>query len=272
MTLFVLVAVHNRRAFTQQFIESVRAQTCHETVRMCVVDDGSADGTAEFLAAQTDVEVIRGDGNLWWSGAVRRGLEHLREIAGPADWIYLGNNDTVLDAHHFSVLLEAAAPKAIVGSVAKEIWPDGTVNPVSAGFRIDRARLVVENLKVDSSEPVDALAGRGLLLPISAADSHLLTPHRMPQHFADLAFTSALKRRGWHLQVATAAQSTQLERAGSSVELAPHLKDFASKKSQMYLPALWNFWWDLSTPRQRLSLPLRFANLGVRQLVSGAYR
>ena len=272
MTLFVLVAVHNRCAFTQQFVDSVRAQVCRESVRICVVDDGSSDGTADFLASQTDVHVVNGDGNLWWSGSVRRGLEHLRGVADPADWIYLGNNDTVLDEHHFSALLEAATARTIVGSVAKEIWPDGTVNPVSAGFRIDSTRLLVENLNVGSPEHVDALAARGLLLPASAADPHLLKPHRMPQHFADLALTSTLKRRGWRLEVAETAQSTQLERAGSSVELAPRMKDFVSKKSQMYLPALWNFWWDLSTPRQRLSLPARFANRGVRQLVSGSYR
>ena len=272
MSLFVLVAVHNRCAFTQQFIESVQAQVCREIVRICVVDDGSTDGTAEFLASQTDLDVVHGDGNLWWSGAVRRGFEHLRRVADPADWIYLGNNDTVLDPNHFSALLEAAIPGTIVGSVAKEIWPDGTVNPVSAGFKIDSARLLVENLQVNSTDPVDALAGRGLLLPVSAADPYLLEPHRMPQHFADLAFTASLKRLGWRLDVASAAQSTQLERAGSSVEFAPDLKDFSSKKSQMYLPALWNFWWDLSTPRQRLSLPVRFANRGVRQLLSGSYR
>jgi GT2 family glycosyltransferase len=199
-------------------------------------------------------------------------LEFLRGIAGPDDWVYLGNNDTVLDAHHFSKLLEVANSGSVVGSVAKEIWPDGTVNPVSGGFTIEPNKLLVRNLAVGSPEPVDALAGRGILLPSNAADPSLFKPHRMPQHFADLAFTAALKSRGWELQVVPDAQSTQLERAGSSVELAPRIRDFLSKKSQMYLPALWNFWWDLSTPQQRLSLPVRFVSRGVSQFVSGSYR
>lgn len=272
MTVFVVVAVHNRCAFTKQFLESVREQDCSESIEIVVVDDGSSDQTAELLREQEDLIVLKGSGNLWWAGAVRLGLQRVRDFAGSNDWVYLGNNDTVLEVNHIAELLESSEANAVVGSVANEIWPDGTVNPVSAAFQINADDLVVRNLPVGSRGPIHALAGRGLLLPTRAADPELFKPSRMPQHFADLAFTASLKRRGWNLRIADGAISTQLERAGSSVEFAPRLRDVTSKRSQMYLPALWNFWWELSSPNQRATLPLRFVRRGFQQLFSGAYR
>ena len=272
MTIHVLVPVHNRADFTRQFLQTLRAQDCEQSLRIVVVDDGSTDHTREVVR-DFDAEIITGDGSWWWAGSIQRALTAIGEQLRSGDFVYLGNNDTSLAPDHLTELLRVAQTGAatVVGSVSNEIWPDGTINPVSGGFFIDPAQLTVSNAGMETSTGLDALAGRGVLLPAAAARALHFSPRTRPQHFADLAATWKLGRSGFSLQVAMAAVSTQLERAGSSVEFRPTLASAASKRSSIYLPAMWSFWWAASTPRQRASLPARFAARGIRQVRSGSY-
>ena len=272
MTIHVLVPVHNRADFTRQFLQTLREQNCEQPLRVVVVDDGSSDHTPDVVR-NFEVDLITGDGSWWWAGSIQRALTAIDKRLRPGDFVYLGNNDTSLAPNHLAELLRIAetGPATVVGSVSNEIWPDGTVNPVSAGFLIDPDQLTVFNAGMETSTGLDALAGRGVLLPVAAARALHFSPRTRPQHFADLAATWALRRSGFSLNVAMAAVSTQLERAGSSVEFRPTLASAASKRSSIYLPAMWSFWWAVSTPRQRASLPARFAARGFRQVRSGLY-
>ena len=272
MTIHVLVPVHNRADFTRQFLQTLQEQDCDHLLRVVVIDDGSTDHTDQVVR-EFEVDLITGDGSWWWAGSIQRALTSIRGQIDSSDFVYLGNNDTCLAADHLTELLRVAeaGPSRVVGSVSNEIWPDGTVNPVSAGFLIDPDRLNVHNDGMDAFTGLDALAGRGLLLPAAAARVLRFSPRNRPQHFADLAATWKLGRSGFSLQVAEAAVSTQLERAGSSVEFRPSLASAVSRRSSIYLPALWSFWWTVSTPRQRASLPARFATRAFRQVRSGSY-
>ena len=272
MTIHVLVPVHNRAAFTEKFLESVREQECSQPLHVLLIDDGSSDETTT-VARSFEADVLSGDGSWWWAGSVQRGLESIHAVVTDEDFVYLGNNDTVLAPGHFHALLEASLgdPRALIGSISNEVWPDGTLNPVSAGFQVHPGALIVENAGPHVTKGLDALAGRGILLPGMAARSMRLSPRRMPQHFADLAATWSLRVQGHPLRVTTEAVSTQLERAGSSVEFRPSLRSAFNRRSSIYVPAMWNFWWDVSTPAQRRTLPARFLARGWNQLRSGAY-
>jgi GT2 family glycosyltransferase len=275
MTISVILPVHNRLAFTKQFLASLQSQSINEPTHLVIVDDGSSDGTGEFLASLTDTTVIRGDGTLWWAGSVQRALAQITPNMSDDDFVYLANNDTVLDPDHLAQLHATAMqyPDALIGSVSFEVWPDGHRHPVSCAFVIDSEHLETTNLPGNTKElhEADALAGRGVLIPADAARRMRLDPQRRPQHFADLAMTANLKRKGFALLVQPAATSTQLERAGSSVEFQPRLRDIFKRRSQLYLPALWSFWWEMSSGWERITLPVRFIFRGLRQTGQGAY-
>jgi len=65
----VVVPVYNKIELTIRFLESFQ-QITYPNYSMIIVDDGSRDGTAEILRARfPEVIVLKGDGNLWWSGA-----------------------------------------------------------------------------------------------------------------------------------------------------------------------------------------------------------
>lgn len=72
-----------------------------------VVDDGSIDGTAEFLRSKEDVlEYITGDGTLFWGGGVAYGYEYVRERLGENDYVLLVNCDSVLETGCVSALVD----------------------------------------------------------------------------------------------------------------------------------------------------------------------
>ena len=249
MTIYAVVPVHNRINLTLQFLDSLDAQDIGEDVRVLIVDDGSTDGTWKTLDARQGrcpVEILPGNGKLWWAGSVKKALKELTPRLKDHDWVYLGNNDTILHENHLKYLLETARanPNSLVGSIAIEIWPDRTHNPVSSGFIIDSVNLTIRNIPSNApgNTRVDALAGRGLLIPAEAARQVRLHPHLMPQHFADLAATSRLARYGFRLLVNPDVKSIQTDRASSAQELGQILRLSWNKRSPLYVPALVYFW------------------------------
>lgn len=277
MKIFVLLPVHNRWSFTRRFLEALAGQelTPGTAVVPVVIDDGSTDVTRYELETHQEVHVLQGDGTLWWSGSICRGLEYVLPRLSDQDLVYLANNDTILDPKHLATITRTLMDKGadLVGSVSFEIWPDGHRHPVSTAFTIDREGLNVVNIPpedLDSSR-IDALAGRGLMLTPAAARALRLQPSRLPQHFADIAATADLIARGFTPIVEPKATALQLERAGSSVEFKPTVSSMLDKKSALYLPALTAFWWQQLSPGQRFTLAWRFPTRAFRQVVRGRY-
>ena len=79
MTVFVLIPVFNRLEHTKKVLKALRNQTLAKQLYIIVIDDGSTDGTREYLANQSDVTTLHGDGNLWWGGAIQMGLNQLEK-------------------------------------------------------------------------------------------------------------------------------------------------------------------------------------------------
>lgn len=261
MTIYTVIPVHNRIELTLQFLDSLDAQTTREPVEVLIVDDGSSDGTAKALAERKGrfpVTQMPGNGRLWWAGAVKTALKILNTRIRDQDWVYLGNNDTILAPDHLQRLLDAARENehALVGSVSIEIWPDGSKHAVSSGFHVDAGNLEIRIVDEKSIDRIDALAGRGLLIPGRASHQATFHPRWMPQHFADLFMTSQLRKSGFQLVVESAALSTQTARASSAREWGETQGVSFSKRSPLYLPALVSFWWTyLGAWRFLTSLP-----------------
>jgi GT2 family glycosyltransferase len=85
----VLIPVHNRRTLSLACLAALRANGDLAACRVIVVDDGSQDGTGGAVAAEfPDVILLRGDGHLYWTGAIALAM---REAAargpGPVLWL-----------------------------------------------------------------------------------------------------------------------------------------------------------------------------------------
>jgi len=92
--LYLVTAVHNRRAVTEAFARCVARQTLKAT--LVLVDDGSTDGTADAVkAVLPSAVVLRGDGNLWWAGGLQKGLNWLAAQGLSDDATVAFSNDDV---------------------------------------------------------------------------------------------------------------------------------------------------------------------------------
>jgi GT2 family glycosyltransferase len=125
----VLMTCHNRCEATLACLRSLFGQrTANLGLSVFLVDDGSSDGTAETVAKEfSKVNVIQGNGHLYWSGGMRLAFDvATREDADFHLWL---NDDVVLDRDAIGLLLSTyeetqrrrPGPTIVVGAVMDPI-------------------------------------------------------------------------------------------------------------------------------------------------------
>ena len=69
----IILPVHNRFKTTENFIRHLLKQD-YDNYHLILIDDGSTDGTSEMvLSLMPAAKIIKGDGSLWWGGALQEG-------------------------------------------------------------------------------------------------------------------------------------------------------------------------------------------------------
>jgi GT2 family glycosyltransferase len=276
MTVYALIPVFNRLEHTRGVLDCLRAQRADEDIRLIVIDDGSSDGTREFLSGQHDVTVLDGDGTLWWGGAVELGLRHVLAIANPNDWVLLVNNDTRFGSDFVQELLNAArvhAPAAVGSVICDEADPERLI---SLGVALDTWRLRTrEKLERPrrrdagrGPHAVDALSARGTLYPVAAFQTAGgLRPRWLPHYLADYELAVRVRRAGYRLLVSERSVVLSNRAFGSTWKASSVLDRFFAIRSPSYLPAVIAFWWRASSALERVSLLPRlvYVNLPLRR-------
>ena len=266
MSIHVVIPVFNRLAQTKALVECLRQQRLKATLRLLIVDDGSSDGTDQWLATQPDIQVLQGDGTLFWGGAVNLALRHLEQLGDSNDWVLLMNNDTTVQEDFVQFLFDAAQKHspAVIGSVIRDEADHGRL--LSIGARVDAWRLLTSDLlgnDVSGTErsdivAVDALSGRGVLFPMaSILASGGMRPQFLPHYLADYELSARVRKSGWNLFVLRTAAVYSSDDYGSTARAVSWREKLFSLRSPLYLPALLVFWWEASTWLQRLTLPVR---------------
>ena len=116
-SVFIIIPVHNRKATTLTCLERLQQNGELARYSVVVVDDGSEDGTADAIATDyPEVTVLQGDGNLWWTGAITKGMEYAYE-QGANFFIWL-NDDTLPEPATIATLVEACQqqPQTLVAA------------------------------------------------------------------------------------------------------------------------------------------------------------
>ena len=168
MRLVALLTCHNRRDLTLRCLASYFSQAFPEEapeLEAVVVDDGSADGTAEAVRARFDaVRIIEGDGSLFWARGMQRA--ETKAVETRPDFLLWLNDDVVLDDTAVATLLRAAAscPDAVVvGALVDPVTKAVTYSGVSLSrWHPLRARLVEP---VGGPLEADTFNGNVVLVP-----------------------------------------------------------------------------------------------------------
>ena len=216
--IYTVIPVHNRLNFTAACVQSLNRQTYTDHT-IIVVDDGSTDTTAEYLETNyPEVIIVKGDGNMWWTGATNAGVKTALKLStSDTDYILTLNNDLVVKEDYLNALLTIAAkhPKAIIGSVSVNINEPETIHFAGTRWNSKTAKyrsglnepLSYQALKNSTDAlPTDLMPGRGVLIPVKAfKEIGLYDIKYFPHYMADEDFALRAKKAGYELMIATGA-------------------------------------------------------------------
>jgi GT2 family glycosyltransferase len=214
--VFVVCGVFNGLAHTREMMAAVSRQTW-QPISTILIDDGSNDGTEKwFRENYPQEELLRGDGNLWWTGALRLGVARALAHATPGDFVLTMNNDCVFEPEYVRTLVETshAHGRIIVGSTALDQSDRKTL--IGAGVRIDWRRGLIEHSRLpplgelnalEGDDTADTVSTKGTLFPVEVFQrignfdaSHL------PHYLSDYEFGCRALRSGFPILVSYRAR------------------------------------------------------------------
>lgn len=199
-----VIAVFNRLPLTQRCLAALRRSGALAEVVPIIVDDGSTDGTGEWLAQHApEAVVVRGDGNWWFGRCTQAGIERALALHPPVDYVLTLNNDSFLDPEAVDRMIAVSQGEACVGiplrMVDKDVvtspglvwhWWQGLIDPVFRNPLLlgpDPARWI----------PVELFATTATLIPAPALRRiRGIDWRRHPQHRADVDLFAQLRQLG----------------------------------------------------------------------------
>jgi GT2 family glycosyltransferase len=189
---------------------------------------------------------MKGDGNLWWSGAVNMGARYAIEDL-QTDYLLLWNNDIKVERNYFSKLpdiIRRNGKDTIIGS--KVLVEEDTSVVWSMGGFFDPGtgkHGMFGYFKQDSDEyskvhKADWLTGMGTVVPAEAVRTvGYWDSENFPQYHGDSDFTYRAKLKGYELIVDpglviyNSTKSSGIEHDGSFKKLLKLFTDTRSKSN-----------------------------------------
>jgi len=211
----IIIPVHNRKEITLDCLDRLvpisRSNTLSTTI--VVVDDGSTDGTTSAIKLKfKEVILLKGDGNLWWTGAINKGIEYVMDQGG-FEYILIMNDDITFKKDFLSILLDTAIvnPDCIVGSTTlyahnkKMIWKAGMIDHKGLHPLLhNNLQNNVYHNGIQEFIDVDAVSGRAMLIPVSFIQKNgTFDQKKFPHGFADHDFCLKIKKHKYRLLISS---------------------------------------------------------------------
>jgi GT2 family glycosyltransferase len=208
VSIEIVIPVHNRKELTLQCLRSLQcADQSGLDVHVVVVDDGSTDGTSEAIRQQFPlVEIIAGDGNLWYTAGTNRGIQ--AALARRPDYILAINDDQVFHGQALQRLVHCAGQnkKSVIGALLLD-W-DRPEHVMATGVRWSTwyggwrhpQSLTAWDVPKGAWE-VEIIVGNCVLYPTEAIEQVGLMNEKEIPMYGDAEYTPRMRRAGWKLLI-----------------------------------------------------------------------
>lgn len=199
----IVVPVHNALQDVVTLLKRLEGLNADLLACLILVDDGSTDGTTEFVSGQyPQVHFVHGDGNLWWGGGIRLGMQ--TALDQDADLIFWLNHDCFPLPGAFEKIAGILAnPKVgcVSGWCRIKGYPDYPVNP---GFLAFRPLTMAEDSALVEADGVN---GNFVGFRTDAVTKVGLPDAESFPHYGDGVYTIRFSRAGFKVLVCTSARA-----------------------------------------------------------------
>ncbi len=204
----IVTPVHNRKELTLQCLRSLeRINSENLLIHTIIVNDGSTDGTTEAINEfYPQVEVVEGDGNLWYTAGTNRAIE--TALKYQPDYVLCINNDSIFDENFLQRMIDCAEkhPRSVVGALLL-LWDMPhrifQVAPrwetLGGGWRHWHEQ-TVWTIPQKPWE-VELIVGNCVLYPAKVFEEVGLLDAKNSMQFGDAEFTTRISKRGWRLLI-----------------------------------------------------------------------
>ncbi|WP_262692935.1 glycosyltransferase family 2 protein [Kordiimonas aestuarii] len=166
--IHIIVPTYNHCDLLRECMAHVDRQSVSHLIHCIVIDDGSTDGVAEMMAdSYPHMTVLTGDGSLWWGGAINMGLDHVRQIMAPEDFVVFLNNDVMMDITTIEELLLLALKDRATCWATAAVTRENAVASGERGHALYRFEWMLDLLsRHQQSVEVAYLFGRTTIMPV----------------------------------------------------------------------------------------------------------
>lgn len=220
----IVILTWNSRALLEDCLAALPAATAPLPIEVIVVDNGSRDGTAEWLAARSDLVTITNATNRGVAPARNQGLRRAR-----GELVALLDVDTVAAPRSFATLVARLHSAPDVGLVGpKLVDPDGALQYSCRRFPtlVDKVlrrlpsrlgRAVVDDVELRwwdhaGVREVDYVIGACQVIRKAALDEVGLLDERIFYGPEDVDLCLRMHRAGWRVEYVPEAVVMHLER------------------------------------------------------------
>jgi GT2 family glycosyltransferase len=129
----IVIVTWNALTHTKTCLDSLFSKTAYEDFDVFVVDNGSTDGTLDFLRAIDGITLIENGENLGFARGANIGISHTKP---DSDVILLNNDIRITDPDWIGKLRRASYSDPAIGVAGcRLVFPDGTLNHTGAYIR-----------------------------------------------------------------------------------------------------------------------------------------
>jgi N-acetylglucosaminyl-diphospho-decaprenol L-rhamnosyltransferase len=209
MKVALIVPTFNRSGLLMNLVDAINTQT-RKPDAFIVVNDGSKDDTSELLARHPEVTELKGDGNLWWTGSINKGVQYVLDNHADFDYIVLQNDDVIIQPDWLEKLLAVGIenPNTLVGCAAVDYRDKESITYAGKymhpWFAISKVIYKGKKLsEIDTEVPIYPfdLIGRGILIPVKVFLELGLFDAKHFKHRGDTELPLRARKAGYKLMI-----------------------------------------------------------------------
>lgn len=210
----VLIPIFNKLEYTKKGLmwlyDAIHAYPLSNiNVEVIVTDDGSTDGSKEWIEKNYPlVHIQTGNGDLWWSGGINKGVKYAL-YSLKSDYVITWNNDIKPGTDYFKNLekiLETTGENIITGSVIY-LLNTNTILSTGGFFNDKNGKYGLRSWGVEdkgqflNTMETDWLSGMGAVIHKSVFDKiGYFDEKNFPQYHGDSDFCLRAKKAGFKIQ------------------------------------------------------------------------